>query len=85
MANLVRVKDKFQITIPVALRESVAMHAGDYLEVSVVDGGIFLRPHNGAQAAGKPSILDFLREPRGAARSRKQIDEALAKDRNQWR
>jgi AbrB family looped-hinge helix DNA binding protein len=35
MADLVRVKDKFQVTLPVALRRQFAVQEGDYLEASV--------------------------------------------------
>lgn len=83
MANLVRVKDKFQITIPVAMRQAVSVQAGDYLEISAVDGGILLRPQH-ASSAVKPSILDFLNETRAQTRSRAQIDHQVSIDRAQW-
>ena len=42
--SLITVKPKFQVTIPVKLRESIGLHEGDLMEATVVDDGIFLRP-----------------------------------------
>jgi AbrB family looped-hinge helix DNA binding protein len=41
---LVRVKPKFQITIPQAARTTVDLKVGDFLEAVPEKGGIFLRP-----------------------------------------
>jgi AbrB family looped-hinge helix DNA binding protein len=86
MANLVRVKDKFQVTLPLALRRQFHVQQGDYLEASIGPDGIVLRPQKTATASvlGTPTLLDFLREPRPYLRSRQQIDAALAADRESW-
>jgi AbrB family looped-hinge helix DNA binding protein len=88
MADLVRIKDKFQLTIPVALRRQLAVQEGDYLEASVTQDGILFRPQTlvstGAMVPRKPSLLDFLKEPRPYKRTRQQIDAALKADRDSW-
>ena len=41
---LVKVKQNFQITLPKSLRKQCRIAEGDYVEVAVRDGGIFLKP-----------------------------------------
>lgn len=85
MANLVRVKDKYQVTIPAQLREIIPLQTGDYLEASVYQDGILLRPKHLVDAPNhKPGILDFLHESRTATRTREEIDAALSADRASW-
>jgi AbrB family looped-hinge helix DNA binding protein len=86
MTDLVRVKDKFQLTIPVALRRQLSVREGDYLEASVTEDGIVFRPQKLVDAGTprQPSILDFLREPRPYQRTRQQIDADLKADRDSW-
>ena len=40
----VKVKQKYQVTIPVSVREEVNLHEGDTLEAKVEDGHIVLIP-----------------------------------------
>jgi bifunctional DNA-binding transcriptional regulator/antitoxin component of YhaV-PrlF toxin-antitoxin module len=85
MANLIRVKDKFQITIPVALRAAVSVKLGDYLEATPFEDGILFRPQRPAHAApAKQGIMAFLQENRAITRTREAIDEAVAADRAAW-
>lgn len=85
MSNLVRVKEKYQVTIPAQLRELIPLHTGDYLEASVYQDGILLRPKRLVDTPKhKPSILDFLHESRTATRTREEIDVALSADRASW-
>jgi AbrB family looped-hinge helix DNA binding protein len=86
MANLIRVKDKFQITIPLALREATALQLGDYLEATQFEDGILFRPQRLADApASKPKgIVDFLHETRSLSRTRQDIDASVAEDRASW-
>ena len=85
MVDLVRVKGKFQVTIPAQVRESIAIREGDYLEVSAVPEGILLKPQR-VVAAGRSirTILDFLHEQRGAGRTKQDIDAELQAQRDQW-
>jgi AbrB family looped-hinge helix DNA binding protein len=86
MAELVRVKDKFQVTIPVALRRQLAVQEGDYLEATVGQDGIVFRPQKlvNASTARKLTLLDFLKESRPSERSRDDIDATLKADRDTW-
>ena len=85
MAELVRVKDKFQVTIPVEVRAAISIEKGDYLEATVYEGGILLRPKRISDPVGKtPSILDFLRKKRTAVRTKSDIDAALNAQRDAW-
>jgi AbrB family looped-hinge helix DNA binding protein len=42
--SLVTVKPKFQVTLPVKLREQIALQEGDVLDAVLVEEGILLRP-----------------------------------------
>ena len=41
---LVRVKDKYQVTIPAKIRKELGLKVGDYLEVESQGDAIILRP-----------------------------------------
>lgn len=85
MSDLVRVKDKFQVTIPVTVRATISIQTGDYLEASVHEGGILLRPKRVSDRQGAaPSILDFLRKKRSVKRSKSNIDALLNTQRDEW-
>jgi AbrB family looped-hinge helix DNA binding protein len=85
MGNLVRIKEKYQVTIPATLREKVDLHPGDYLEASICRGGILLRPKRVTDTGEKrSSILDFFNESRPLTRSREEIDAALEAERSSW-
>lgn len=85
MAELVRVKDKFQVTIPVQVREAAAIQAGDYLEVTAVPDGILLRPQRLVAAKRSArTILDFLADAHGPGRNKAEIDSDLDAQRNEW-
>ena len=85
MANLIRVKDKFQITIPVALRTATDLQLGDYLEATQFEDGILFRPKRMADsAAAKPGIMNFLKETRALTRTRQDIDASVAQERGSW-
>ena len=78
MTDLVRVEDKFQVTIPIGVRSATAIREGDYLEVSAVAEGILLRQKR-VVSAQKPhrTILDFLKEPRTVGRTKADIDRQI--------
>lgn len=42
--TLVKLRERAQLTLPREIREALAVADGDYLEASVVDGGVLLRP-----------------------------------------
>jgi AbrB family looped-hinge helix DNA binding protein len=84
MADLVRVKGKFQVTLPARVRSAAAIREGDYLEVFAVPEGILLRPQRIVASGSVRSILDFLRETHGPGRTKAQIDAELNAQRDQW-
>ena len=85
MAELVRVKDKFQVTIPSELRATISIQTGDYLEASVFQGGILFRPRRMSDPPGtSPTILDFLRKSHTVERTKSDIDAALKTQRDAW-
>jgi len=86
MTELVRVKEKFQVTIPASLRKSASLELGDYLEASRWGDGILLRPASAGRAAArrKIGILAFLNEERATSRSRADIDAQVRQERDAW-
>lgn len=44
LMTLVRIKEKFQVTLPADLRAKIALEVGDYLDVDVKEGAITLTP-----------------------------------------
>lgn len=88
MADLVRVKEKFQVTIPVALRKATSLETGDYLEAIQWGDGILLRPATPGKRTkvlkAKPGIVAFLNQRRGTGRARQEIDAQVAGERAAW-
>ena len=85
MTELVRVKEKYQVTLPAALRKAAALKTGDYLEASQWGDGILLRPASAGKAARRrPGIVAFLNERHGAGRTREDIDAQVAEERAAW-
>ena len=67
------------------VRAAISIQAGDYLEASVYEGGILLRPKRVSDPKGTTSsILDFLRKKRAVARTKSDIDAALDSQRDAW-
>lgn len=86
MADLVRIREKFQVTIPVELRRRLAVREGDYLEATIAGDGIVFRPQSLVNASAKrpTTILDFLSEPVAGGRTREEINAVLNADRDSW-
>jgi AbrB family looped-hinge helix DNA binding protein len=42
--ELIRVKERFQVTIPAAMRKQIKIAEGDYMEVRFIDGEIRIKP-----------------------------------------
>ena len=83
--SLARVLETFQVTIPVDVRAAISIQTGDYLEASVYEGGILLRPERVSDPKGTTSsILDFLWKKRAVARIKSDIDAALDSQRDAW-
>lgn len=43
-SDLVRVKERFQVTIPASVRRQMRIQEGDYMEMRFVDGEIRIKP-----------------------------------------
>ncbi len=86
MTELVRVQEKFQVSLPASLCKAVALELGDDLEASLWGDGILLRPTSAGKTAArrKTSIMAFLNEERAAPRSRDDIDAQVQQDRGAW-
>ncbi len=56
---LIKVKEKFQVTIPAAVRQKAHLDVGDLLEVTVNDDGILMKPKT---VTDKKSIVEDLRK-----------------------
>ncbi len=61
---LVRVKDKFQVTIPTQIRKIVHLEVGDILEMVIRDNAIVFKPktvvdREGVDAAIKEGLKDY--------------------------
>ena len=78
MMALVRVKDKFQITLPATLREQIKLAVGDVMEVKVEGTKIVLTP----QAVVERELAEALEDVRkgrtlGPFKSSKEAVQAL--------
>jgi AbrB family looped-hinge helix DNA binding protein len=77
---VVRVKGKYQVTIPKEVRRKLGLRVGDYLEVEVQGSAILLRPKallDKDEALEKlQAILEKLREKR-AALSEEEVEREV--------
>jgi AbrB family looped-hinge helix DNA binding protein len=86
----VQVKQKYQVTIPAAIRKKIPLHEGDMLEAVEKDGLIILIPRllagKAASAKKKPSLLELagVNEGSGLYHSAQDIDKTIEKIRSEW-
>ncbi len=92
----VRVKHKFQVTIPTAVREAIGLHEGDTLETRVEDGNIVLIPqqvvarkHEPAkkpepEASREKPLTKYLGAAKGLYASPQEVDETVRRLRDEW-
>jgi len=57
-SNLVRVQEKGQVTLPIAVREELGIKRGDLVSVSVTPAGVLITPQRAIAAA----LLDKIGE-----------------------
>ncbi len=85
---LVRVKQKYQVTLPSTVRQEANIQEGDTLEISVEDGNIVLVPQaiTDRRDVQKDSILDLIgaNKNSGLYKSVEDIDETINELRNEW-
>ena len=89
MTEIVRMRDKGQLTVPAALREEMNAHAGDFFAMSVEDGTLVVRRQalpshlqNGEHAKRKPS--SWFGSVKGVYSSVEEIDAFIKAERAQW-
>ena len=90
----VRVKQKYQITIPTSVREQVGLREGDTLETKVEDGHIVLIPQQmsartfGRSKTGRKNpqtpLSSYLGAAKGLYRSKRDVDAYIRKQRDEW-
>ena len=85
---LVRVKQKYQVTLPSAVREAANIQEGDTLEVSIQDGNVVLLPQaiTDRKDVQRGSILDMIGANKGSGlyKSTKDVDSTISELRNEW-
>jgi len=89
--SYVRVKQKYQVTIPTAVRKLIDLHEGDTLEAKVEDGHIILVPQIISNKScdihkKKSSLLTMIGANKGSGlyESIKDIDQTVSNQRNEW-
>lgn len=89
----VRVKQKYQVTIPASVREEIGLHEGDTLEAKVEDGHIILIPQQMiARKAGREagrskkqsSLSAYLGAAKGLYSSPQDVEDYIDNLRDQW-
>ena len=87
---LVRVKEKFQVTIPTELREALHLAVGDLLEATVEDETIVLKPKavvDRRQAwDGLIAVMDRVHaKQRPSTKDPKEEEEEIAREIKEYR
>ena len=87
----VRVKQKYQVTIPTSVRMAMNIHEGDTLEARVEEGKIVLVPQvvsdrSHSQHNTRPSLLSMIgaNKNSGLFDSASDIDQTILNQRNEW-
>jgi AbrB family looped-hinge helix DNA binding protein len=88
MMEIVRLKDKGQVTIPAAIREELNAQLGDFFAVSVENGSIVLKPQALSPALSErpldPKPSSWFGSARGIYSSVEEIDAFIQAERAQW-
>ena len=85
----VRVKQKYQVTIPASVREEIGLHEGDTLEAKVEDGHIVLIPQqmiarDAGREAGRGKLSAYLGAAKGLYSSPEDVEDYIDNLRDQW-
>jgi len=86
----VRVKQKYQVTIPLSIRRRISLNEGDMLEAVEKDGYIILMPkvlaRKEPEKKKKPSLLSLSGANQGSGLydSAQEIDRCISNTRNEW-
>jgi AbrB family looped-hinge helix DNA binding protein len=87
--EIVRLKEKGQITIPAALREELNAQVGDFFSASVEDGAVILKPQTLSDPqlqSDKPkkNLSSWFGSAKGVFSSVEEIDAFIKAERDQW-
>jgi len=87
----VRVKRKYQVTIPITIRKKLHLHEGDTLEIKEQDGNLILVPQTVKErkvrrTPEKPSLLSMIGANSGSRlyRSAEDVDNYIRNLRDEW-
>jgi AbrB family looped-hinge helix DNA binding protein len=88
----VRVKQKYQVTIPVTMRNKLNLHEGDTLEIKESNGNLVLVPQivttriKNIPTENKSPLLSMIGANSGSGlyKSAKDIDDYISNLRNEW-
>lgn len=88
--DIVKLKDKGQVTIPAAIRQKLTVHEGDVFEIEIVDGAILLTPREitGRRSAGtvRPGvdIARWIGAGRGGFKTASEAGDFIRREREKW-
>ncbi len=90
--EIVRLKDKGQVTIPASIREEIAAQAGDLFSIVVDGDSIILRPQEITARRELPKSLakkgvdirPWIGSAKGVFTSVEEIDEYIRAERDKW-
>lgn len=86
----VRVKQKYQVTIPPKVRKALGVKEGDVLEAGVKDGAIVFHPQSispvseEAKRARAERIMSYFGAAKGLFNSTEEIDAYIRRERDAW-
>ena len=86
----VQVKQKYQVTIPLSIRQKISLNEGDMLEAVERNGLIILIPktltNKLTEANKKPSLMSLVgvNEGSGLYESTQDIDQTIRELRDEW-
>lgn len=83
----IKIKQKYQVTIPASLRKRLELQEGDVLEAREQGGEILLVPQvvvSIKRPADSKSLSAYVGSARGLLSSVREIDELISHERRQW-
>lgn len=83
----IKIKQKYQVTIPASLRKRLELQEGDVLEAREQGGAILLVPQvvvSRKRPADSKSLSAYVGSARGLLSSVREIDEFISHERRQW-
>ncbi len=88
--DIVKLKDKGQVTIPAAIRQKLAAREGDLFEIELVNGAILLTPREiagrekGAPARPGVDISRWIGAGRDGFKNRGEAEDFIRQERARW-